>query len=89
MTDKEVLESGKITCVEAARYLGVDPVFLRVCMEKEKLPIGTCLKGQGGRWSFYINPALLVAYKNGELNTVLMAEVQDLKKRVKELEGRI
>lgn len=76
-----------ITCAEAARDLGVDPVFLRICIEEGKIPIGSCVKGQGGRRSIYINPALFEAYKNGDFNTVLLAKVQDLEKEVNKLKG--
>jgi len=42
----------KITVPDAAKEMGVTPMFLRMGLRQGKFPFGTAIKGK--RWSYYI-----------------------------------
>mgnify|MGYP001468939581 CR=1 FL=1 len=45
----------KLTVEEAARRMGVTPMFLRLGLREGKFPFGTAVKFDK-RWSYHINP---------------------------------
>lgn len=47
----------RIKVADAARAMGVSPQFVRVGMQRGKLPIGQAVK-LSGRWTYYISPKL-------------------------------
>lgn len=47
----------RISVNEAARLMGVSPQFVRIGMQRGKLPIGTCVK-MSSKWTYFISPAL-------------------------------
>lgn len=50
-----------ISVKEAAEILGVSQQFVRVGLQREKLPIGTAVK-MSSRWTYHISPKLLKEY---------------------------
>ena len=50
-----------ISVKEAARILGVSQQFIRIGLQREKLPIGTAVK-MSSRWTYHISPKLLEEY---------------------------
>jgi len=52
----------RIGVVEAARRMGVTPMWLRMALRLGKVPFGTAIQMPGGRWSYYINSARFEAY---------------------------
>lgn len=61
----------KVTVAEAARRMGKAPQFIRLCMQRGLLPIGTATKTGNKNWNYYISPKLLDEYigKEGEYET--------------------
>lgn len=57
--------SGRISVVEAARLMGVTPMFLRIGLREGKFPFGTAVRMPGGRWSYYINATRFERYLAG------------------------
>lgn len=50
----------KKTVPEAAKEMGVTPMFLRMALRQGKFPFGTAIKGK--RWSYYINATRFYKY---------------------------
>lgn len=48
--------------VDAAKFLGMTPMFVRIGLRTQRLPIGTAVKMPGGRWSYHISEKLLQEY---------------------------
>ena len=57
--------SSRISVVEAARLMGVTPMFLRIGLREGKFPFGTAVRMPGGRWSYYINATRFERYLTG------------------------
>lgn len=57
----------KITVKEAAQILGMSEMFVRIGLQRGKLPIGTAIKLNGNRYTYYINPKQLAEYSGAEL----------------------
>lgn len=57
---------GKLTVVQAARRMGVNPMFLRMGLRAGRFPFGTAIQMPGGRWSYYINARRFEVYMAGE-----------------------
>lgn len=49
----------------AAEYLGVAHTYIYAGLQQGRLPIGSAIKGEGGRWSYNIPVNRLKIYKNG------------------------
>lgn len=57
----------KITVAEAARRLGKSPLFVRECLKRGLLPIGTAIQLPGSsKWTFHISRKLLAEYLGEE-----------------------
>ena len=54
----------RIKVSEAAKLLGVSEQFVRIGMQRNLLPIGTCVK-LSGKYTYYISKNRLEAYING------------------------
>jgi len=48
----------RITVKDAAQMMGVSEQFVRIGMQRGKLPIGTCVK-MSSKWTYYISKPLL------------------------------
>lgn len=72
MTDQELLANKKIRPETAARYLqdGTTAQEIRVKAQKGICPFCTAEKPTGKRWTYRVNPGLLMKYKAGELGLV-------------------
>ena len=46
----------KITVKAAARCLGKSDQFVRIGLQRGRLPFGDAVPGTGDKWSYYINP---------------------------------
>lgn len=55
----------RISVAEAAKRMGVSAQFIRIGMQRGRLPIGTCVK-MSSVWTYHIVPAMLDAYLSGE-----------------------
>lgn len=53
-----------ISVKDAASILGVSQQFVRVGLQREKLPIGTAVK-MSSKWTYHISPKLLEEYVGG------------------------
>lgn len=61
---------GKITTVEAAAIIKASPQFVRVAMQREKLPIGTAIK-MSSIWTYNISAKLLADYSGKDVEAEL------------------
>lgn len=54
----------KITVSEAAKIMGKDPQFIRLCLQRELLPFGFATKTSkaGKNYNYYISPKLFREY---------------------------
>lgn len=52
----------KVTVADAARRMGKAPQFVRLCLQRGLLPIGTATKTGNKNWNYYISPKLLDDY---------------------------
>ncbi len=86
MTDEELRAYPKVTCVIAAKYLGIDPEVLRCSVESHEIPIGVVPKGEKRRGNMWVNTEALIKFKHGELNSSLMLLYAALLQRVEALE---
>lgn len=66
-TESEILEMDNVLPTVAAKYIGETPVFVRLGLQQNRLPIGSAVQNPSGKWSYNISPGLLVAYKRGTL----------------------
>lgn len=66
LSNEEILSMDKVSVQDAAKYLGVSVPFIFMGLRTQRLPFGTAIKFKK-RWSYYISPGLLVAYKDGTL----------------------
>ena len=48
-------KNSRLGVEEAARLMGKRPMFVRVALQRNQLPFGIALKGEGGRYSYYIS----------------------------------
>lgn len=53
----------RITVKEAAESLGVSQQFIRIGLQKGRLPIGTAVK-MSSRWTYFISKTKLLHYLN-------------------------
>ena len=50
----------------AARLLDVSPNYIRIGLQRNRLPFGTAVQmTDGGKWTYQISPGLLEEYING------------------------
>lgn len=56
----------RISVEDAARRMGVTPMWLRMALRLGRVPFGTAVQMPGGRWSYYINRARFERYMAGE-----------------------
>ncbi|MBS4535601.1 hypothetical protein GOQ29_08185 [Clostridium sp. D2Q-14] len=60
---------GRITVNEAAEIMNVSPQFVRIGLQRDRLPIGTAVK-MSSKWSYHISPKLLGEYIGGDFNSL-------------------
>lgn len=59
-------DKARVSVAEAARIMGVTPMFLRMGLRLGRFPFGTAVQMPGGRWSYYINAERFRRYMAGE-----------------------
>lgn len=62
----KVMEVGRILTAEAAAILNVSPQFVRIAMQKGKLPIGTAVR-MSSIWTYHISEKLLHEYSGKDI----------------------
>lgn len=69
----------RVTVAEAAKRMGKSEQFVRVCMQRELLPVGIATKTSKSEknWNYYISPKLLDEYI-GKDNTDETGSNQDI-----------
>ena len=88
MTDEELRAYPKVTCVIAAKYLGIDPEVLRCGVESHEIPIGYVPQGEKRRGNMWVNVEALIKYKHGEIDGAAVQMFADLADRVTKLERK-
>ena len=88
MTDEELRAYPKVTCVIAAKYLGIDPEVLRCSVENHEIPIGVVPQGEKRRGNMWVNVEALIKYKHGEIDGAVLLMYAALLQRIEKLERR-
>lgn len=60
------MEVGKILPVEAAAILHVSPQYVRIGLQRERLPIGTAVQ-MSSIWTYNISEKLLAEYSGKDI----------------------
>lgn len=55
----------RVTVSEAAKILGVSAQFIRIGLQRGRLPIGSAVK-MSSKWTYHISPERLRKYIEGE-----------------------
>lgn len=61
----ELVDSKKITVEQAAKIMGVTPMFLRLGLRRKEFPFGVAIKFEKN-WSYYINAERFRLWMAGE-----------------------
>ena len=64
------MKIGRILPTEAAAILNVSPQFVRIAMQREKLPIGTAVQ-MSSVWTYHISEKLLAEYSGKDIEKEL------------------
>ena len=62
--DDPARSSMRVSVKDAARLMGVSEQFIRIGMQRDRLPIGRAVK-LSTKWTYYISPALLEQFVVG------------------------
>lgn len=66
MKDEEILKYDNVPVDVAAEYLGTSTQYIRICLQRDRLPIGSAVDISGkGKYTYQISPGALVNWKNG------------------------
>lgn len=55
----------RVTIQEASRLLDVSEQYLRFALRQDRFPFGNAVKGETGRWTYYIHRGRLEKYIGG------------------------
>jgi len=69
ITNEDILKYDNVPVNMAAQYLGTSQQYIRIGLQRARLPFGTCVQLSGkenGKWTYHISPGLLVSYKTGK-----------------------
>ena len=69
----------RIKVFEAARLMGVSEQFIRIGMQRGRLPIGECVK-MSSVWTYYISPKLLEEFTGKKVEST--AATDDSENRI-------
>ena len=58
----------------AARYMGVNPQFVRVGLQQQILKFGYAVKVGGGRYTYYISPVKFCEFTGASLEDIEASE---------------
>lgn len=76
-TDNEILALDNVPAYLAARYIGWSTPTIYRSLQEGRAPFGFGVECTG-KWAYNISPGLLVKYKNGDLPTYRLKEVEEL-----------
>lgn len=76
-TEEELLSYQNVPVVLAARYIGWGPPTLYRALHEGRAPFGFAVECNG-KWAHNISPGLLIKYKQGDLPTYRLREIQEL-----------
>lgn len=66
MKDEDILKYDNVPVNIAAEYLGTTAQYIRICLQRERLPIGSAVDMSGkGKYTYQISPGALINWKNG------------------------
>ncbi len=69
MTENDIKQYDNVPVTVAAKYLDVNPQYLRIGLQRNRLPFGSAVQVSGredGRWSYQISPGALINWKEGK-----------------------
>jgi len=72
MTEEELMQYRNVPPPVAAKYLDKSPPFVYKGLQCGRLPFGTAVQMDGGKWSYDIPPKSLIAYVNGTLPVIMI-----------------
>ena len=77
-TDEMIREQTNVPVEMACKYIGWSSPTLYRALQEGRAPFGFAVKCAGGSWAYNISPGLLIKYKQGDLPTYRLKEVQEL-----------
>lgn len=75
--DEDILRCDNVPVELAARYIAWSTSTVYRALQEGRAPFGFAVQCKG-HWAYNISPGLLVKYKNGDLPTYRLKEVQEL-----------
>lgn len=67
MKDEEILKYDNVPIPIASEYLGTSQQYIRVGLQRERLPFGSAVQvGNKKTWTYQISPGALIKWKNGD-----------------------
>ena len=68
ITDEDILKYDNVPVDIASEYLETSEQYIRIGLQRERLPIGTAVDiGGKGKYTYQISPGAIVNWKNGTL----------------------
>ena len=66
MNEKDILLYDNVPIKIAAQYLGVSQQYIRIGLQRQRLPFGSAVQvGGTNTWTYQISPGAIVNWKNG------------------------
>lgn len=69
MKKEEIEKYDNVPPSIAAKYLDVSPQYIRIGLQRNRLPFGSAVQVSGkddGKWSYQISPQALINWKEGK-----------------------
>ncbi|MEL4859793.1 hypothetical protein AAEU42_00925 [Pseudoflavonifractor phocaeensis] len=76
--DEEIRAFENVPVDLAARYIGWSTPTIYRALQEGRAPFGFAVKCAGGSWAYNISPGLLMKYKQGDLPTYRLREVEEI-----------
>ncbi len=81
MKDEDILKYDNVPPDIAAQYLGTSPQYIRIGLQRGRLPFGTSVDiGGKGKYTYQISPKALINWKNGTSIKSWIEEKQEMLK---------
>lgn len=86
MKEEEILKYDNVPVSIASKYLATSQQYIRIGLQKERLPFGTAVQvGEKNKWTYQISPGALINWKNGKsLKNWLEENAEFFKKLISE-----
>ena len=90
MKDEDILKYDNVPPDIAAQYLGTSPQYIRIGLQRGRLPFGTSVDiGGKGKYTYQISPKALINWKNGtSIRDWIEAHTEMLKALLNEWKGK-